>query len=115
MVQNPTVKLSITERSALEFEHVTDVAAMCSKVSLQVAKDGRVYKAAALPAYHADHVSEKIDLEFDRLALEVLGVDVSDPNACLTAILQAPWAQLQVHEGAYGEAVFLVPKLEPKA
>lgn len=77
--------------------------------------DGHVYKAPALPAYHADQKSGKIDLEFDQLALEVLGVDISDPNACLTAILQAPWAQLQVHEGSYGEAVFLVPKLKPKA
>lgn len=115
MTQDRLVRQSITERSADEFEHITDMAAVCSKVLLQVAKDGFVYKAAALPAYHADPVSRTIDFEFDRMALQVLGVDASDPYACLTAIARAPWAQLQVHEGAYGEAVFLMPKLEPKA
>lgn len=102
------VKLSVTERRAEEFDHLSDVAAICSKVVIQVAKGGQVYRALALPLYSADPATGKVDLEFDQLALEILSVDQADAYACLTAILRAPWAKLQVHEGRYGEAVFLV-------
>lgn len=108
------VKLSIAVFSAQEFEHLADMVAICSKVVVRVAKDGHEYKAAALAAYRADQETRKVDLEFDRLALDVLAVDAADANACLTAIAQAPWAKLQVHEGAYGEAVFLMPKPKSK-
>ena len=113
MSQMQTVKLSITERSSQEFAHIVDIAALSSKDVLQVEKDGHSYRAAALRAYHADQEAGQVDLEFDRLALEVLSVDQADAYACLTAIIRAPWAKLQVHEGLYGEAVFLMPK--PKA
>lgn len=114
MNQIQRVKLSVTERSAAGFEHVVDMATICSNVVVKVSKDGHDYRAAALCEYHADQVTGKIDFEFDRLALEVLAVDSLDANACLTAIAQAPFAKLQVHEGSYGEAVFLLTKPKPK-
>ena len=110
MYQKQTVKLSVVEPCPDEFEHVVDMASICSNVLLQATKSGNVYWSAALTAYHADKATGKIDLEFDQLALDVLGLGSAIVNTCLRAIAKAPWAKLQVHDGSYGEAIFLFAK-----
>lgn len=101
--------MSITETDPDEFGLLKDMARAC-RVIVQVAKGTAVHRAMALNSYLVVEDRNCLELEFDALALEALGVDKSDGKSCLEAVFKAPWQKLQVHTGSFGEAVFLVNK-----